>query len=122
MQEYHWPGNVRELENIVTRGCILQPGGTIDVAYEEIDYDGSIYLVTDCNDAPGTCVAGDDCYPNPCTDLINYTNTTGGNVEYWLIVDGFTGFGLGHLSGMTGVCLTSPVEPTTWGHIKSLHK
>ncbi len=29
LQDHHWPGNVRELENIVTRGCILHPGGTM---------------------------------------------------------------------------------------------
>lgn len=29
LQDYHWPGNVRELENIVTRACILQAGGTL---------------------------------------------------------------------------------------------
>lgn len=101
----------------------LPPGGTVSLTYDEIDYDGSIYLVTDCSDLPASCVAGDDCYPNPCTDFIDYTNTNATNVTYWLIVDGFGGgCGLGHLSGMTDVCMTSPVEPTTWGHIKSSYE
>jgi DNA-binding NtrC family response regulator len=26
---YHWPGNVRELENVITRACVLAPGGVI---------------------------------------------------------------------------------------------
>ena len=106
----------------VYRIC-LPPGGTIDLTFEELQYDASIYLVTDCADPAGTCVAGDDCYPWPCTDFINYTNPNPTNTTYYLIVDGFgTACGLAHLSGMTDVCDVTPVEPTTWGKIKGSYK
>jgi DNA-binding NtrC family response regulator len=29
---YRWPGNVRELENLITRACVLSPGGEIAAA------------------------------------------------------------------------------------------
>jgi transcriptional regulator with GAF, ATPase, and Fis domain len=29
LSEYDWPGNVRELQNIITRACVLNPGGPI---------------------------------------------------------------------------------------------
>jgi hypothetical protein len=101
----------------------LPPGGTVDLTFEELQYDASIYLVTDCNDLPASCVVGDDCYPNPCTDYISYVNPNPENTVYYLIVDGFGGAcGIGHLEGMADACDVTPVEPTTWGHIKGLHR
>ena len=101
----------------------LPPGGTVSLTFEELQYDGSVYLVTDCNDLPGSCVAGDDCYPTPCTASITYTNLTVENNVYWLMVDGFGGeCGLGHLEGMAGQCDVTPVEPASWGAIKALHR
>jgi DNA-binding NtrC family response regulator len=30
LARYRWPGNVRELENLITRACVLSPGGAIE--------------------------------------------------------------------------------------------
>lgn len=107
-----------------TYSVCLPPGGTIDLAWDEIDHDGSIYLVTDCGDVAGTCVAGDDCFPEPCTDFITYTNTDATATNYWLIVDAFgtDNCGNGRLTGATDVCGATAVEAATWGVIKNLHR
>jgi len=107
-----------------TYSVCLPPGGTIDLTFDEIDYDASIYLVTDCGNIVGTCVAGDDCFPEPCTDFITYTNTGIDAANYWLIVDGFgtSNCGHGQLTGVTDVCNATAVETATWGAIKALHR
>jgi hypothetical protein len=49
-------------------------------------FDDSIYLITDCADDLGSCVAGDDQYP----DGSSFTFTADAAGTYYLIVDGYT--------------------------------
>jgi hypothetical protein len=98
----------------------IPDGGYIDLEFSEDGYDGSIYLITDCDDIVGTCLSGDDCYPWPCVDYIYYMNTTGSDVDAYLIIDGYgtDNCGIGTLAGFLS-CGGSASESTTWGQVKS---
>ncbi len=91
----------------------LEPGGVLDVC-EDGGFDLSIYLVTDCNDIDGTCVAGDDS-GNP--ECINYTSTGGG--MYYLMVDAYSSCGLVNVYGE----IVNPVgtESSDWSTVKALY-
>lgn len=96
-------------------------GGAVSLTIAEVDYDASVYLVTDCANLVGTCLDGDDCYPYPCNDLISYTNGTGGDVNAYLIIDGFAGeAGNSHVTGSFDCCGQTPTIETTWGAVKAI--
>ncbi len=101
----------------------LPAGASIDLEFEELDHDGSIYLVSDCADVVGSCVAGDDCFPDPCSDFISYTNLGVTPVTLYLIVDGFGAgtCGMGHLFGSAPMCNITAVGEKTWGEIKAIY-
>ncbi|MBK8231661.1 MAG: hypothetical protein IPK72_13995 [Candidatus Eisenbacteria bacterium] len=106
--------------DLVWSVCIPGNGGSVNLTFDEIDYDASIYLVTDCTNLVGTCLDGDDCFPFPCTDVISYTNVGGTDVNAYLIVDGFGGeTGNGSLTGSVDCCGPTAVERTTFGGVKA---
>lgn len=80
-------------------------------------WDDSIYLITDCDDPAGSCVIGDDQYPDGSGFV--YTATASG--DYYLIVDAYSGGGDFNISGVNGGGPSS-TEYTTWGGIKSLYR
>jgi hypothetical protein len=87
----------------------VAPGGSVNLTWTEEDYDGSIYLVTDCGDIEGTCLAGSDCFPFPCDNSLSYTNQSGQFIDAFLVIDGFGGMaGTGLLQGQIDC---DPVEP-----------
>lgn len=108
---------------------VIPNGESVQLQFEEQTYDASVYLVTDCSDIQGSCLTGEDCFPFPCTDHVNYTNNTGSTLEAFLIVDGFnpTDAGLGRLTGTvpcagaccigTGCEVSSPVECAARGGV-----
>jgi hypothetical protein len=87
-------------------------------------FDASMYLVTDCSDVPGTCVAGSDGFFEGEAESIMYTSQLGG--LYYLIVDGVSGFG--NVPGpfvlaIDGDCVPpSAVAPASWGSIKGMFR
>ncbi len=89
--------------------AVLPENGQIDVCIDGA-FDLSLYLVTDCGDIAGSCVAGDDS-GNP--ECISYT---GGPGTYYLIVDGYSG------CGEITVTIDNlvPTEETSFSTIKSL--
>lgn len=91
----------------------LAPGGTIEVC-EDGAIDLAIYLVTDCADVGGSCVAGDDS-GNP--ECLTYTSTTGGT--FYLMVDTYSGCGLVSVAGE----IVNPVgtENSDWSTVKALY-
>jgi hypothetical protein len=100
--------------------CIPANGGTIDLSVEEVDYDASVYLVTDCADPVGSCLSGSDCYPWPCFNSIFYTNGSGADINAYLIIDGFGGgAGTTHVTGTLDCCGGTPTEETSWGSVKA---
>jgi hypothetical protein len=105
--------------DLVWSFCVPNGGG-FNFTFAELDYDSSVYVVTDCANLVGTCLDGDDCYPYPCNDILTYTNSSGGDINAYLIVDGFAGeTGNGQLSGTLDCCGPNPTETTTWGSVKA---
>ncbi len=92
--------------------AVLPEGGRIDVSIAA-DFDASLYLITDCGDPVGSCVAGDDQYPGGA-EAISYT---GGPGTYYLIVDGYSG------CGPVTVTMDNlvPTEDTNLSTIKSMY-
>jgi len=95
----------------------LMPGGSIMAcenpaagAYVDL----SIYLITDCTDVYGSCVAGDDS-GNP--ECIDYTSEMGG--IYYLIIDSYSGCGLLDVTGE----VNNPVatQGSNWSTMKTLY-
>ncbi len=81
-------------------------------------WDDSIYLITDCADPVGSCVAGDDAYPDGST--FSYIATEAGT--YYLIVDAYSsGVGGYTITGYNGGSFTA-VEESSWGSIKALYR
>jgi len=82
------------------------------------NFDDSIYLIYDCDDPTGSCVAGDDQYPSGST--FTYTHV-GAPLRYYLIVSAYsTGVGPFTVDGtLTGGIA---VASETWGMVKSLYR
>ncbi len=80
-------------------------------------FDDSIYLITDCDDPAGSCVAGDDQYP----DGSGFVYTAAATGKYYLIVDAYSGGGDFTISGFNGGG-PSGVEQSTWGGVKALYR
>ncbi|MBN1826239.1 MAG: hypothetical protein JW958_08230 [Candidatus Eisenbacteria bacterium] len=94
----------------------LDPGGLIDVT-QTGDYDMVLYLVTDCEDVVGSCVAGSDNCCSGIIETVTYTSEFGGT--YYLIVDGYTGEGSGSLVGTVTGCAGVASENESWGGVKN---
>lgn len=94
----------------------LDVGQTLTVLMNA-DYDDSIYLLTDCADPIGSCVAGDDQYPSGST--FTYTATAAGT--YYLIVDGYSGAGTATITGTNEGNVTA-VDDASWSCIKALYR
>jgi len=95
----------------------LAPGQTFFASAAPVDgfIDLSVYLVTDCADVPGSCVAGDDS-GNP--EEISYTSENGG--MYYLMIDSYTSCGSGLVSVMfEGVV---PTQSSSLTEIKALFR
>jgi len=87
----------------------MAAGDNIDIYYSSA-FDDAVYIITDCANAAGTCVAGAD--DNISGESLNYTASSTGT--YWVIFDHYgTGMGAGAWSatvtlvcggGVTGAC------------------
>jgi hypothetical protein len=91
--------------------AVLPVGGQIDVCITA-GFDLSLYLVTDCSDIAGSCVAGDDS-GNP--ECISYT---GGPGTYYLVVDAYSTNACGEIT--VTVDNLVPTDDTSFSTIKSL--
>ena len=97
----------------------LDVGDELTVLMDTVgDWDDSVFLITDCADPMGSCVAGADAYPDLST--FTYYATEAGT--YYLIVSAYSsGTGEYNISGYNGGG-SSPVEESTWGSIKALYR
>jgi len=139
----------------------LQPGDLLDMTYTQFNFDAAFYIVTDCSNVPGSCVAGADNTLTGEPEVIHYVASATGT--YYIILDSYgtdTGGswsldynfscaapqaccfpdyhcemqlpadcramgGTPQGSGTncdTVMCMVTPTERTTWGHIKSLYR
>lgn len=94
----------------------LDAGETFSVTMTTDGFDDSIYLVTDCTDVVGSCVAGDDAYPDGST----FEYTADADNQFYLIVDGYSGSGEYLIEGFNGgdACST-PSEDSSWSEVKA---
>ncbi len=106
-------------KDVVYATC-LADGDMFDVVMTTTSgYDASIYLVADCADIDGSCVAGGD---DP--ESFSYQNTTGSDQQLYLIVDAWSsGEGEFNISGVNGSnCETVATEETNWGSLKGMYR
>lgn len=93
--------------------AILPQGGQIDACINGTN-DLALYLITDCSDPVGSCVAGDDS-GNP--ECISWTHTGTESTVYYLIVDTYSGCGTVTVS-IDNLVAT---EESSFSSIKSLY-
>ncbi len=79
-------------------------------------HDSAIWLVTDCSDPAGTCVAGADVTFTGGIETINFTATTAG--WYYVIIDGWSSCSL------TTVWVDAPIatQNASWSSVKTLYR
>ncbi len=115
-------GYEAEGHDVVYITCLAN-GATLEVTMTTAGWDDSLYLVLDCADIAGTCVAGSDEFPDGSN--FSYTNTSGEHQQLFLIVDGYglESFGDFTISGTNeGGCEPVGIEKVGWGAIKSLFR
>lgn len=83
--------------------------------------DASIYLISNCADPVGSCIAGADATVSGQPENLSYTFSTAG--VYYLILDSYgTGtYGTWTLTG-TNECGVVGTSRTTWGKLKSFYR
>ncbi|NOT34250.1 MAG: hypothetical protein HOP12_08795 [Candidatus Eisenbacteria bacterium] len=83
--------------------------------------DGSIYIITDCNNPTTTCVAGADATLGGAPEVLSYVFPTAGT--YYLVLDTFgtNSSGFWTLDGALQ-CVATPTRRATWGSIKSIYR
>lgn len=96
----------------------MEQGDVLNVEMTDTSFDASMYLMTDCADPQGSCVAGAD---DP--EIISYTAAADGT--YYLVCGGYSsGVGpftiVGNLEGEG--CGPVATEDTNWGNLKSLYR
>jgi len=103
----------------------LEEGGQLTVHMAPVDqmssYDASLYLVTDCADPVNTCVIGSDVTVGGGEESFVYESIGGG--IYYIIFDAYAAptAEMIHVWGeVTGSAV--PVQPTSWGLLKSLYR
>jgi hypothetical protein len=98
----------------------LAQGESLNVTMTTMgDWDDTLFLVTDCANPQGTCVAGDNAIPDG-SHLV-YTRTAPGTGRYYLVASGYgNGAGFFHLAGTVGV--GTAVDATTWGRVKAAYR
>jgi len=109
-------GYSAEGPDVVYFTCLAE-GAEFTVTMTTDGFDDSIYLITDCSDPSGSCVAGDDAYPDGST----FTYIADATGIYYLIVDAYSGSGNFTIEGFNGGC-PSAVETASWSTIKALYK
>ena len=98
--------------------CVHLPvGESFEVVMTTSGWDDSIYLITDCDNPAGSCVAGSDLYPDGST----FTYVAESTGIYYLIVDAYSGGGAFNISGVNGGA-PSGAEATTWGAVKASYR
>jgi redox-sensitive bicupin YhaK (pirin superfamily) len=86
----------------------------------QTDYDIAIYLVTDCADIDGTCVAGaDNTVSEGFEEIVFDAGENPGT--YYLILDGYSSSGYAGIWTVT-VDGVVPTDDTTFGGIKSMYR
>jgi len=99
----------------------LLAGDIVHLSFAEVvlyDFDESLYIITDCADANGSCVIGEDTGGE--SEDIDWTCDADGT--YYVICDAWSSSSPGGPFTLTYdiECPVTPTEPTTWGKVKSM--
>ena len=95
----------------------LLSGDTVELAYAQRGFDGSVYLIHDCGDSASACVFGSDGVLAEDAESLAWAAETSGT--YWLILDAYgeeTG-GAWKLD-YSITCGPNATETTSWGDLK----
>ena len=92
--------------------------GETFMASESGAHDSALWLVTDCANTAGTCVAGADDTFSGDVETISYIATAAG--WYYLIVDAYGTDGC----GLATVIIDAPVgnEDLSWSNVKTMYR
>ncbi len=95
-------------------------GEMLDVIYTNTA-DGSVYLITDCANAAGSCVAGIDATLTGLGEHLVTPALAAGT--YYLVLDSY-GTSTGGTFTLTGTyaCAPTPTARKSWGTLKSLYR
>lgn len=85
----------------------------------ESTYDTSLYMITDCADAEGSCVAGSDNYGEPEYFIFDTDEAPG---RYYVIFDGFSATGFDGVWTVTTPDAVVATEDATWDSLKSMYR
>ncbi len=98
---------------------VLLPGGSI-YASMDTGFDASLYMVTDCDDVPGSCVIGSDSAYG--FEEIDFLSPDGG--IYYLIADGYGDYSNGEFLLTINIVGGGPsaVKPTSWSGVKAMYR
>lgn len=95
----------------------LEAEQEITLVWTPIDFFyATLYVVTNCADAQGSCVAGEAVGTGAQT--VHFQNTTGVATTYYIICDSYRGSGAATLTIQAVV----PTEAQSWGATKSLYR
>lgn len=108
-------------KDVVYRLTVPNAGDMIDVTYalDPSMADASLYIVTDCSDIAGSCIAGQDSQDPTVPERLTHTFPVAGT--YYLILDTFeSAGGSWTLSG----CMrcSTPTRKMTWGTLKTIYR
>jgi len=101
---------------------VAAAGEAIEVDYQvtPASADAAIYLVTDCDNVLGTCLAGQDAASGTPTERLVYTFPQAGT--YYLVLDAFRrAGGAWTLAGLRS-CNSTPTRKMTWGRLKTVYR
>ncbi len=82
-------------------------------------WDDTLFLIADCGDPAGSCLAGDRQIPDGST--ITWANWRPTVRVLWLIASAWDG-GFGEFTVTGSVDAITAIEPTTWGEVKALYR
>jgi hypothetical protein len=96
----------------------LNAGDVVDLVYTQLLTDTSFYIITDCADAPNSCVIGADDTLTGEPEVINWV--VGATGTYWLILDAWTSEAGGPwILDYAIECPPTPTENSSWGQLKT---
>jgi hypothetical protein len=101
------PGTEGEASPDVTYELTPATTGTYTITYTP-EFDGALYVVTDCADVAGTCVAGSEGGNDPNFQEVLAVSLTAGTTYYLIVDGGLQGGASGNYTlDISGVCTPS---------------
>jgi hypothetical protein len=82
-------------------------------------WDDTLFLMSDCADPAGTCVAGNRSIPDGST--ITFLNSGPATARYFLVASGYAA-GEGEFTVEGGITQETAVESNSWGEIKARYR